>query len=46
MRHYRKQVALEDLKGNKFYTTLDKVMIIGHDKPEITLPEGAMDVRI
>lgn len=42
MRHYRKQVALEDMKGDKFYTTLDKVMIIGRDKPEITLPEGAL----
>ncbi len=42
MRHYRKQVALEDLKGNKFYTTLDKIMVIGRDKPEITLPEGAV----
>ncbi len=42
MRHYRKLVELEDLKGNKFYTTLDKIMIIGKDKPEITLPEGAL----
>ncbi len=42
MRHYRKLVELEDFKGNKFYTTLDKVMIIGKDKPEITLPEGAL----
>ncbi len=42
MRHYRKQVALEDFKGNKFYTTLDKIMVIGREKPEITLPEGAV----
>ena len=42
MRHYRKIVTLEDFKGNKFYTTLDKIMVIGREKPEITLPEGAM----
>ncbi len=42
MRHYRKLVELEDLKGNTFYTTLDKILIIGKDKPEITLPEGAL----
>ncbi len=42
MRHYRKQVTLEDFKGNKLYTTLDKIMVIGRDKPEIKLPEGAV----
>ncbi|MCD6323595.1 MAG: 30S ribosomal protein S4e [Desulfurococcales archaeon] len=42
MRHYRKLVTLEDFKGNKFYTTLDKIMVIGSEKPEITLPEGAV----
>ena len=40
MRHYRKQVTLEDVRGGTFYTTLDKIMVIGRDKPEITLPEG------
>lgn len=42
MRHYRKQVELEDFKGNRFFTTLDKIMVIGREKPEITLPEGAV----
>ncbi len=42
MRHYRKLVTLEDFKGSKFYTTLDKIMVIGSEKPEITLPEGAI----
>ncbi len=42
MRHYRKQVELEDLKGGKFYTTLDKIMVIGRERPEITLPEEAV----
>ncbi len=42
MRHYRKLVTLEDFKGNKFYTTLDKLMVIGEDKPVISLPEGAL----
>jgi len=42
MRHYRKLVTLEDFQGNKFYTTLDKIMVIGKEKPEITLPEGAI----
>lgn len=42
MRRYRKIVTLKDLSGNVFYTTLDKIMVIGRDKPEITLPEGAL----
>jgi len=42
MRRYRKLVALKDSKGNIFYTTLDNVFVIGDEKPEITLPEGAM----
>jgi small subunit ribosomal protein S4e len=42
MRAYRRLVTLEDMKGNTFYTTLDKIMIIGKDKPEIELPEGAI----
>ena len=42
MRAYRKLVTLEDTKGNVFYTTLDKIMVIGKDKPQITLPEGAV----
>ena len=42
MRHYRKQVELESYKGEKFYTTLDKLMVIGKESPEITLPEGAV----
>ena len=42
MRHYRKQVELESFKGERFFTTLDKLMVIGHKEPEITLPEGAV----
>ena len=39
MRHYRKLVLLEDLaSGVNFYTTLDKIIVIGTSKPEITLP--------
>ncbi len=42
MRHYRKQVKLQDFKGNYFFTTLDKIMVIGTDKPAISLPEGSL----
>ncbi len=42
IRHFRKLVTLEDFNSNKFYTTLDKIMVIGKEKPEITLPEGAV----
>ncbi len=39
MRHYRKLVLLEDIaSGVKFYTSLDKIIVIGTSKPEITLP--------
>ncbi|HDD26893.1 MAG TPA: 30S ribosomal protein S4e, partial [Acidilobales archaeon] len=33
---------LKDSKGNVFQTTLDKVFIIGKEKPLISLPEGAL----
>jgi len=36
----RTLVTLEDLEGNKFQTTLDKIFIIGDNKPLITIPEG------
>ncbi|RLG85188.1 MAG: 30S ribosomal protein S4e [Thermoprotei archaeon] len=42
MRHHRKLVTLKDSKGNVFQTTLDKVFIIGKEKPLISLPEGAL----
>ena len=42
VRHYRKLVSIRDFKGNTFYTTLDKVMVIGDEEPEITLPRGAL----
>jgi len=42
MRHYRKLITLEDFNGNKFYTTLDKIMVIGKEKPEISLPGGIL----
>jgi len=42
VRHYRKQVKLQDFRGNYFFTTLDKIMIIGTDKPVIKLPEGSL----
>jgi len=38
VRHYRKLVAIEDIRGGTFYTSLDKVFVIGVSKPEITLP--------
>ncbi len=38
MRHYRKLVRLEDVTGGTFYTSLDKVFVVGVEKPEITLP--------
>ncbi|MCX8184276.1 MAG: 30S ribosomal protein S4e [Sulfolobales archaeon] len=38
MRHYRKLVLLEDISGGSFYTSLDKVFVVGVEKPEITLP--------
>lgn len=38
MRHYRKLVLLEDVLGGKFYTSLDKVFVVGTEKPEIVLP--------
>jgi len=36
----RTLVTLEDLEGNKFQTTLDKIFIVGSDKPLVTLSEG------
>lgn len=42
MRHYRKLVLLEDIiSGVKFYTSLDKIIVVGTSKPEITLPVTA-----
>lgn len=38
MRHYRKLVRLDDIVGGSFYTSLDKVFVVGTEKPEITLP--------
>jgi len=38
VRHYRKLVLIEDIRGGTFYTSLDKVFVIGVSKPEITLP--------
>jgi len=38
MRHYRKLVLLEDVTGGSFYTSLDKVFVVGIEKPEIALP--------
>lgn len=42
VRHYRKQVRLSDFKGNEFFTTLDKVFVLGSEKPVIKVPEGAI----
>ncbi len=36
----RSIVTLEDLKGEKFQTSLDYVFVIGEEKPVISLPEG------
>ncbi|MCS7099498.1 MAG: 30S ribosomal protein S4e [Sulfolobales archaeon] len=38
MRHYRKLVLIEDISGGNFYTSLDKVLAVGVEKPEIALP--------
>jgi len=37
----RSIVTLEDPTGNRFQTSLDYILIIGRDKPVISLPEGA-----
>ncbi len=42
VRHYRKQVQLRDSRGLEFFTTMDKVFIIGHKEPVIKVPEGAV----
>ncbi|MEM4823982.1 MAG: 30S ribosomal protein S4e, partial [Zestosphaera sp.] len=42
VRHYRKQVQLSDFKGSEFFTTLDKVFVLGSEKPVIKIPEGAV----
>ncbi|MEM0340920.1 MAG: 30S ribosomal protein S4e [Acidilobaceae archaeon] len=36
----RSIVTLEDVKNNVFQTTLEYIMVIGSDKPLISLPEG------
>jgi len=41
VRHYRKLVIVEDVRGGTFSTSLDKVFVIGVSKPEITLPVTA-----
>ena len=41
MRLYRGVVTIEDPYGKKFQTSMDYIFVIGRDKPEITLPEGA-----
>ncbi len=41
IRRYRSIVTLEDVKGEKFQTSLDYIFVIGKDEPLITLPEGA-----
>lgn len=38
VRHYRKLVIIEDIRGGTFSTSLDKVFVVGASKPEITLP--------
>lgn len=42
MGHHRKLVTLKDSKGNIFQTTLDKIFVIGKEKPLITLPKGVI----
>ncbi|MFN3268067.1 MAG: 30S ribosomal protein S4e, partial [Zestosphaera sp.] len=42
VRHYRKQVQLSDFRGSEFFTTLDKVFVLGSEKPVIKVPEGAL----
>lgn len=42
MRHYRKQVQLRDFRGYEFFTTLDKVFVIGLREPVIKVPEGSI----
>jgi small subunit ribosomal protein S4e len=42
VRHYRKQVQLSDFRGNEFFTTLDKVFVLGFEKPVIKVPEGTL----
>ncbi|MEM1796609.1 MAG: 30S ribosomal protein S4e [Zestosphaera sp.] len=42
VRHCRKQVQLSDFKGSEFFTTLDKVFVLGSEKPVIKIPEGAV----
>jgi small subunit ribosomal protein S4e len=41
MRLYRGVVTIEDIYGKKFQTSMDYIFVIGKDKPEISLPEGA-----
>jgi len=38
---HRSLVTLEDKDGNLFQTTLNYILVIGEDKPVISLPEGA-----
>lgn len=42
MRHYRKQVQLRDFRGYEFFTTLDKVFVVGRGEPVIRVPEGSI----
>ncbi|MEM0065991.1 MAG: 30S ribosomal protein S4e [Sulfolobales archaeon] len=45
MRHYRKLVLLEDISGGNFHTSLDKVFVVGTEKPEIALPITVKPVK-
>ncbi|MEB3825325.1 MAG: 30S ribosomal protein S4e [Desulfurococcales archaeon] len=41
IRLHRSVVTIEDVRGSKFQTSMDYIFVIGRDKPEISLPEGA-----
>jgi len=41
IRKFRSVVTLEDVNGDKFQTSMEHIFVIGKDKPEISLPEGA-----
>ncbi len=41
IRRFRSIVTLEDVRGEKFQTSLDYIFVIGKEEPMISLPEGA-----
>ena len=41
IRKFRSVVTLEDVNGVQFQTSMEHIFVIGKDKPEISLPEGA-----